>query len=263
MAFVLTLFLGLLVATDPAPAACPVPDLLPSLPVQPVFSAEGSTFRIDLWRQLCATPSGRDEWAIYARLTPHAISALVCSFATLIQDSREIEAVLRMGGGASLCGQLLLATTFAVTPLTEQPDFDSARPFTLVYADGASQFLRVDVPAAGAPPPRSPSVKIVATGCLTCRAGDRAELRLHFVNPGPDRTVELKFGSRFPDGTTSVLFLGRYVEYTIPSGQSDLIFPSMVLPDLPTGTYVLEAAILDLDFGTTLSRHGIVASFVR
>jgi hypothetical protein len=33
-------------------------------------------------------------------------------------------------------------------------------------------------------------------------------------------------------------------------------------PDLPPGTYVLEAAIIDPDFGTTLSRHSIVASLV-
>lgn len=264
----LVLRIGLFASAVPAAAECLVPGLLPATPVQPVLSVDVShfshRFRVYLWRQLCEEGSDAGERALYARITPITANPVVCSFVTLIQNSRQIDAALRTGSnGATLCGTLFTATTFLIAPLKENPRFDSAQAFTFIFRGDGDEFALLEVPAAGPPPPSPPTVTVVATGCTACRIGDLAEMHLHFVNPGPARVVELKLGSRFPDGVTSALFLGRYVEHTVPTGESDLLVLGITVPGgLPFGIYVIEAAILDPDFGTTLSQHAVTASLV-
>lgn len=263
-----TLVVGLSAAAVPAAAECVMPKPLPATPVQPVLSVDVSRgshrFRIYLWRQLCEEGSDAGQRALYARITPITANPVVCSFVTLIQNSRLVDAALRTGpDGATLCGTLFGARTFLVAPLSQSPPFDSAQAFTFIFRGDGDAFALLEVPAAGPPPPPPPTLTVVATGCTACKIGDPAEIHLHFVNPGPDRVVELKLGSRFPDGVTSVLFLGRYVEHTVPTGESDLHVPGIIVPEgLPLGIYVIEAAILDPDFGTTLSHHAITASLV-
>jgi len=258
-------------AASPALAfgECVVPKPLPSTPLQPVLNLDisraSNEARMYLWRQRCEEGSDAGAQALYVRITPVSPSPVVCSFVTLIQNSRQIDATLRTGAdAATFCGRLFTPTTFLVVPLRKDIHFDNTAPFTFVVQGDGNEFDLVEVPALGVPPPPPPTVTIVATGCTACRVGDLAELRLHFVNPGPAREVELKLGSRFPDGATSVLFLGRYVEHTVPEGESDLAVPSLIVPEgLPFGTYVIEASILDPDFGTTLSHHVALASLER
>lgn len=109
--------------------------------------------------------------------------------------------------------------------------------------------------------PSPPGVQVVVTGCNPCKIGQFAELHLHVTNPGAARTVEVKAGSHFPDGVTNFVFLGRYVEMQIPAGESDILIPGLTLPaGLPFGVYTIEAALLEPDFGTTLSRHSVTAT---
>jgi hypothetical protein len=47
----------------------------------------------------------------------------------------------------------------------------------------------------------------------------------------------------------------------VPAGESIIDIPRLTLPaGLPLGTYTIEAALLEPDFGTTLSRHSVTAA---
>jgi hypothetical protein len=57
-----------------------------------------------------------------------------------------------------------------------------------------------------------------------------------------------------------VSLLGVLGEEVLDPGESDLPLASVVVPgDGPSGTYTVEAAILDPIFGVTLSRDAITA----
>ena len=146
-------------------------------------------------------------------------------------------------GGSSLCGDLFVPTTTIMEIAAGQPAFDRAGAFTFIYDGGSSGFQQIEVPAGGPPSPPPFSVQVVATGCNPCKVGDFAKLHLHVTNPGAARYVEVKAGSHFPDGVTSFVFLGRYVELLIPAGESDIDIPGLTLPPgLPFGTYTIEGA---------------------
>jgi hypothetical protein len=139
-----------------------------------------------------------------------------------------------------------------------QPQFSEEGGFLLIW-DGFPD-NQIEIPPAGPQPPAPPGVQVVVTGCNPCKIGDFAKLHLHVTNPGPARYVEVKAGSHFPDGATTFVFLGRYVEMLIPAGESTIDIPGLTLPELPFGTYTIEAALLEPDFGTTLSRHSVTAN---
>jgi len=111
------------------------------------------------------------------------------------------------------------------------------------------------------PGDQPPLVNIVTTGCSSspCRAGATVSFSLDFSNPGPEPvTVELAFVSHFPDGVTVHSFLAPDLEVTLPPGESVLeLAPATLTPDLPSGTYFLEAALLHRVTGATLSRHSV------
>jgi hypothetical protein len=54
-----------------------------------------------------------------------------------------------------------------------------------------------------------------------------------------------------------------YVEHEVPSGVSAIAIPGIILPaGLPFGVYTIEAALLEPDFGVTLSRHTVSLSWL-
>jgi Regulator of chromosome condensation (RCC1) repeat len=113
----------------------------------------------------------------------------------------------------------------------------------------------------GDPPPL---VNIVTSGCSPCRVGDSISLSLDFSNPVTEpRTVELTFVGHFPDGVTVRSFLAPDLKVSLPPGESALrLDPATLTPDLPAGTYFLEAALLHPATGVTLSRHSVPLQLV-
>lgn len=247
-----------LVSAIPALALCVVPTPLPSTPLPPVFTGKttaGST--VDVWREPCLPGSTPGELVLYVKLTPHTSGVFFSGFQTAIQNSQQVDVGLsQTPDGFVFSGEVFIPITFLLEPLSGQPPFDTDASF-LLLVNGA----QINVAAGGAQPPSPPGVQVVVTGCNPCKIGDLAKLHLHVTNPGPARVVEVKAGSHFPDGVTNFVFLGRYVELEIPSGESDIDIPGLTLPaGLPFGTYTIEGALLEPDFGTTLSRHSVTAA---
>jgi hypothetical protein len=113
---------------------------------------------------------------------------------------------------------------------------------------------------AGDPPPL---VNIALQGCSRCTHGDIVRISLDFSNPGRERTVELAFIGHFPDGVTVRSFLAPDLKVSLPPGESALrLDPATLTPDLPAGTYFLEAALLHPATGVTLSRHSVPLQLV-
>lgn len=104
-----------------------------------------------------------------------------------------------------------------------------------------------------------PSISVISTGCTSCSPGSVVTFHAHIVNPGPAIVVELKTGVRLPDGTI-ISLLGRHHEQALGAGQTvdiDLISGFVVPLGAPSGTYPVEAALLEPDLGVTLSRHSL------
>ncbi len=251
-------------AAGAVPAAC-LPVGFPSTPAPPVFTVEVADFadRIHLavWRQACQDGSGQVVVLVHA--TPVSTGPSLCGTQlTVVQNGVQITGRLRTTTRRAVpifCDDLFAPTTLVLDETIGQPPFDEEAAFTLVWNGFPTRQIEIPPgPAASAPP----SVAVIVTGCSPCRAGDLAEIRLHLLNPGPERVVEVKAGSRFPDGVSSVVFLGRYVEHRVPPGESDILVPAIVLPaDLPLGPYVVEASLLDPDFGSILSRSIVTVEF--
>ena len=85
---------------------------------------------------------------------------------------------------------------------------------------------------------------------LSCR------LRGHRTNSGGEVSLELRGGVRFPDGAVFGLLSEAFV---LPAGHETEfdMFSGPVPAEIPLGTYVFEAAILDPTFGIPISRHSI------
>jgi hypothetical protein len=70
--------------------------------------------------------------------------------------------------------------------------------------------------------------------------------------------AELKLGWRLPDGTPSGLFgpAGRHFDITVPAGLDEtFVLLDFAWPEgLPSGTWTLEATLLEVDLGKTFSR---------
>jgi hypothetical protein len=112
----------------------------------------------------------------------------------------------------------------------------------------------------GGPPPL---VNITLRSCSRCTAGDIVRISLDFSNPGPARIVESTAVAHSPDGVTVHSFLAPDLEVTLPPGESVLeLAPATLTPDLPSGTYFLEAALLHPATGVTLSRHSVPLDLV-
>ena len=238
---------------------------LPASPTPPVVGAEvlwdwgvPDRYRIDVWRVACQDGTGV---ALLLRATPITPDPFVCGGSlTLLQNGMQIQAALRQTQPSEFCGELGVATTFSLERQSSSgPAFDNTLTFTLGIAQGTAGHTTLYVPGNG--PASELSIQVIVTGCNPCKVGDFAKVHLHVTNPGPAGAVEVKAGSRFPDGVTNFVFLGRYVELEIPSGESDIDIPGLVLPaELPFGTYTIEAALLEPDFGRTLARHSVTAA---
>jgi hypothetical protein len=237
---------------------------LPTSPSAPLFTldvaADDDHIHLEIWRQPC--PDGSGRLAVLIRATPTStVPYLAGGFFTIVQGGVQIKGRLRINTSTteSFGADLLGPTTLVLTEASGSPTtFTEEDTFVLIW-EGLPD-VQIEIPAQSPPPP---VVHIVMTACNPCKIGDFAELHLHVSNPGPPRPVEVKAGSHFPDGVTTFVFLGRYVEMGIPAGESEILIPGLTLPTgLPFGTYTIEAALLEPDLGTTLSRHSVTAQLV-
>jgi hypothetical protein len=253
------LMLAMVAEAEVPPTCLPT---LPTAPSAPLFTldvtADGDQIHLEIWRQPCQDGSG--QLAVLIRATPTSLAPyLAGGFFTIIQDGHQIGGRLRSHTSTteSFGTDLLSPTTLVLTEALGSPTtFTEEDTFVLSWQ--GSPEVELEIPAQSPPPP---VVHIVMTGCNPCKIGEFAKLHLHVTNPGPARFVEVKAGSHSPDGVTTFVFLGRYVERHIPSGESDIDIPELFLPaSLPFGTYTIEAALLEPDFGTTLSRHSMTAN---
>ncbi len=244
----------LVLFATPAIAAECILDPLPTVPVNPTFgmdvqSTSTDWFRIDLWRQPCQAGSE----TLLIRITPITAAPFVCgpNF-HFVQDGVQYAVFLRTSFStiSSFCDNLFAATTFVPVASTGPPPLDITQAFSLVY----STLFTLDVPAEGGPATAPPSLTLIATGCTTCHPGNLVAYEIHVTNPGRPVLVELKTGVRLPNGSTASI-LGRHLEQSFPTGTTVIPLVSAVLPSgLPSGTYTIEAAILELELGVTISR---------
>jgi hypothetical protein len=209
--------------------------------------------RLDIWRQACTDGSG--QAAVLVQATPITPNPLLCApNFRMIQLGEGIQGRIRTSTQtlASFCETLRFTTTFVLDEVPGQPEFVEELPFTLVWAGPVEN--RLAIPQIRPPAPPAPRVDIVTAGCLVCRPGDFAQVHLRFVNPGFARAVELKVGSHFPDGVTVLSLLSPHLEVVVPPGNSEIVIPGIALPpDVPLGSYLVEARLLDPPFGLTLS----------
>jgi hypothetical protein len=257
--FASTLLVLATVAEAEVPPTC-LPTL-PTAPGSPLFAldvaADDDHIHLEIWRQPCQDGSG--QLAVLIRATPTSAEPFLSgAFFTIVQGGVQTKGRLRINTsttesfGDDLLGPTSLVLTEASGSLSTFTEEDT---FVLIW-DGSPD-VRIEVPAQSPPPP---VIQVVVTGCNPCKIGQFAELHLHVTNPGPARLVEVKAGSHFPDGNVFV-FLGRYVEMEILTGESNIMIPGLTLPaGLPFGTYTIEAALLEPDFGTTLARHSVTAT---
>jgi hypothetical protein len=236
------------------------------IPAPPVSSKDvtwgfGNTpdrYRIEVWRVPCH--GGPDEVALLLRATPLTDAPSVCSSNfNLIQSGMQIDAVIRQTPTAFwFCDDLLVPTTFSLER-SSGPPFDPTGAFTLDI-DQATSHTMLEVPAGGGTGTPQLGIVVVAAGCTTCQVGQLAQFRVHVTNPGLPILVELKTAIHFPNRST-ISILGRHVEDVLESGEFDIPLVGIIVPgDVPKGSYTIEAAILDLDTGVTLSRSSVQAS---
>lgn len=244
-----------------------VPAPLPSSPTPPVYTMDvtnlSDQFRIEFWRQPCVDGLRN----VLLRVTPTTAAPHVCGVPfKYIQGGVQYQISLlpSFSGGISFCGDLLVATTFATGVSPGPPPINISQAFSLVYL-GTQGFtpkvFTLEIPAAGPQPPAPPSIAVIATGCTTCHPGNTAAFHAHIVNPGAAMLVELKTGIRFPDGSI-INLLGRHAEQMLGAGQTiDIpMIEGVVPPGIPSGTYTIEAAILEPELGVTLGRHSLNAT---
>jgi hypothetical protein len=104
-----------------------------------------------------------------------------------------------------------------------------------------------------------PGLSLILTGCTICNPGIQLVVEGRLTNRGSQGVAaELKLGWRLPDGTPSALFgpAGRHFDITVPAN-FDQTFPLLNFTwaeGLPTGTWTLEATLLEIDLGKTFSR---------
>jgi hypothetical protein len=85
---------------------------------------------------------------------------------------------------------------------------------------------------------------------------------VHIANPGGTIRIDIKAGVRSPDGTVISLPVRR-AERILGAGET-LDIPVLAGPvpsGIPQGTYVIEAAILELKLGVTLAQHSVSVQF--
>jgi hypothetical protein len=263
LAFVFVVALGS--RTEALPSTClTLP--LPTVPLSPnfslqLFSGEGHA-SATIWRQPCQDGSG--QVAVLLRLTPETEGPHVCSFrALIVQGGIQLDGTFATSAGGSppfptFCEGLFVPTTVILLSAPNQPRYDEQAAVTLIYTGPPT--TSVDIPAAAVPPPlpAPPTLTVHALGCTACHSGNTLGFEVHITNPGGPRLVELKTGARLPDGS-AVTILGRYVEETIASGVTVIpLFAGLVLPSgIPTGTYTIEAALLEPELGVTIGRHSL------
>jgi hypothetical protein len=235
-----------------------LPGGFPATPTPPVISVTGyyfdESFYVDVWRVPCQDASG--EVAVLLRVTPITPSPWVCSINfDFVQGGEHIDGRLLLpGSDAGFCGDVSEATTFSHERVLGPP-LDNKAAFTVVIdpVTASRQPIQLEVPAYAS----QLGMAVVSTGCGPCSAGQLAQFHLRVENPGPPVTVELKTGIRLPGGA-AVTLLGLHVEETLGSGAVDLPLAGIIVPaEVPTGTYTVEAALLDPIFGTTLARHSL------
>jgi hypothetical protein len=246
-------------AVTPVTAAVPATcfPALPAVPGSPLFTLTGEVLaqriRLDVWRQACVDGSG--DVAVLVQATPITPNPLLCSFSfRVIQSGETIQGRIRTSTAspAGFCNQLPFTTTFVLDEEPGEPPFIEQFPFTLIWATPVVN--EIDVPQLRPPSPPPPRISIVPTGCLVCRPGDFAQVHLHLTNPGPPQNVEVKAGVHFPDGVTVLTVVDEHLEILVPRGESDILIPGIVIPEgVAFGAYLVEARLLDPEFGTTLS----------
>lgn len=106
---------------------------------------------------------------------------------------------------------------------------------------------------------------VVPKGCNPCHVGDFAKFNVAVANSGVARTVEMKVFIRLPDGTTTVNLIDRHREQALSAGTTlELDFPGGTVPaGQPSGSYSVEATLLDPVTGRTLARHAIPVELLQ
>jgi hypothetical protein len=242
-----------------------LPSSLPTVPVPPVFALDTSdraddNAHLDIWRHACLDGSGS---AVLIRLMPTSLAAHVCYVDfSVVQAGTEFRVDLHWSpSGLFLCGTIVAPVTAYLTTWGPAVPFDNTRAFTLVYRDGFAR-RSVEIPTAGSAPP---SIRVVASGCVTCHPGDTLGVDVFVDNPGPSMLVELKTAARLPDDSV-VSILERHKEVMLLSAEDLVPGGVMVIPlvadfalpaGIPAGTYTIEAALLEPKLGVTLSRHKV------
>jgi hypothetical protein len=234
---------------------------LPDAPLTPTFSfdskgdALGDKAHFEVWRQPCTDGSGLS--AVLVRITPLVGNEQVCSDSwTVIQNGTQIDVAMRLSPtGREFCNDVFAPTTVIVVREAGESPFEESRAFTLNY-ESLTGHSQVSLPPVG---PQPPTIGIVAKGCTACKVGFLAGFSARIANSGGNVALTLKGGVRFPDGAVFGLLSDEFV---VPAGQETEfdMFSGPVPGDLPQGTYVLEAAILDATFGTLISRNVLVVT---
>jgi hypothetical protein len=102
-------------------------------------------------------------------------------------------------------------------------------------------------------------LSVDSRGCNPCSAAQLAAFVAIVTNPGLPLTTEIKLTVTLPNGAP-VDLVGGSVEHVVPSGPSEIPLVSFLVPgDVPKGTYLLEAALVDPARGVTLARDSIRA----
>jgi hypothetical protein len=215
-----------------------------------LFSFDES-YRADIWRLTCAVAT--DKVALLVRITPTNNSTpFICGADfTIIQAATELEVTLRKSAsGTPFCTYLLSPTTFS---LEGAPPFDNTGAFTLDADQGSHpvKHVQVAVPAWNLPP--ALTLTVVSTGCNLCAGGQLAQVHVHVVNPGAPFSADLRAGAHLPDGGAAPI---ADIPVVISTGEQDIpLFAVTVPANLASGSYAIEAALIDPIFAVTLARH--------
>jgi len=134
--------------------ACPLPAQLPAGPPTGAVSASfngawsesDDAFIATLWREPC--PSDASHTTLYFRVTPTKGVPFICSSAvTVIVNNNQYDGKLvQTSSGSSFCGDLFVATTFAMDQWSFNPQYDRNLALTVIFA-GVDNYYQGSLPA--------------------------------------------------------------------------------------------------------------------
>jgi hypothetical protein len=106
------------------------------------------------------------------------------------------------------------------------------------------------------PPGAGPILTLTLTGCTICATGNQFTVVAHWQNTRASAVAtEVKVGLRLPDGTPFNMLGDEHFQFAFPASLdfTGTLF-DFAWPDLPPGTWTIEAAVLGPALGETFSR---------